>query len=219
MQISLRIFDDAETSCYDLRMAVVSAFVLAGGKSSRMGSDKAFLEHAGKTLLDHALEIARRVSDKVVILGSRERFAAYGPVIEDIYRNCGPLSGIHAALSSTATELNLILAVDLPLLSSELLQFLLAIAESCDAQVTVPKVGLHYEPLCAVYRKSFFSPCEAALRSGNYKIDALYGSVPVRAVTGDELAANGFPAEMFRNINTPLDWQEAKRELQGAKHL
>src|SRR5437016_13038362 len=110
---------------YDAAVDDVSAFVLAGGQSTRMGEDKAFLLLDGRTLLQHALELARSVADDARIVdsaggagsGTSQKFAAYAPVIQDIYAASGPLAGIHAALRATSTELNLMLAVDVPLVT------------------------------------------------------------------------------------------------------
>ena len=87
----------------------LTAFILAGGKSTRMGTDKAFVDYDGRTLLLRALDLARSVATDVRIVGSKEKFAAFGPVVEDIFRDCGPLGGIHAALRASPTELNLML--------------------------------------------------------------------------------------------------------------
>ena len=201
-------------------MTTVSAYVLAGGKSSRMGQDKAFLVLGGRPLLERALRLARAVAENVAIVGDPGKFAAYGRVIEDIYRDRGPLGGIHAALSNTSTELNLVLGVDLPFVDTDFLCFLISTAQSCDAVVTVPSVGSHYEPLCAVYRKSFASHAESALKTGKNKIDALYSSVSVRCIDEKEITAHGFRADMFRNLNAPTDWEQAKTEFEKAsKHL
>ena len=107
-----------------------SAFVLAGGRSRRMGSDKAFLQFEGRTLLAQALDLLRALTPEVRIVGPAAKFATYGRVIEDVYPGHGPLAGIHAALSASTTELNLILAVDLPFVSESLLRF---IVEQADA--------------------------------------------------------------------------------------
>src|SRR5438874_1015531 len=103
----------------------VAAFILAGGKSSRMGADKAFVELDGRTLLARALDLARAVSSDVRIVGDPAKFAPFAPVIADVFRGCGPLGGIHAALRGSRTELNLILAVDLLFVSPALLQYLI----------------------------------------------------------------------------------------------
>jgi molybdenum cofactor guanylyltransferase len=105
-------------------MDSVTGFVLAGGKSSRMGQDKAFIQLGGRTLLAHALELAKAATGSAWIVGSMEKFAAFGQVAEDIYPGQGPLAGIHRALTSTHTELNLILAVDMPFLQLDFLNYL-----------------------------------------------------------------------------------------------
>src|SRR4029077_202940 len=76
---------------YDRPMAEVTAFVLAGGKSIRMGVDKAFVQLDGRTLLAHALELARCLASDARIVGDVAKFRKFGPVVEDIFRNCGPL--------------------------------------------------------------------------------------------------------------------------------
>lgn len=185
-----------------------------------MGQDKAFLVLGGRTLLERALGLARAVAGNVVIVGDPAKFSAYGRVIEDVYRERGPLGGIHAALSNTSTEWNLMLGVDLPFVDADFLRFLISLAKSCDAVVTVPSTVGGYEPLCAVYRKEFAAVAEAALKSGKNKIDALYSSVAVRMVNADEIAAHGFGADIFRNLNAPADWDLAKTEFENAsKHL
>src|SRR6266516_1039934 len=98
-------------------------FILAGGQSSRMGAEKAFLQFAGCTLLERAITALRSVCE-FAIVGDSAKFSSYGTVIEDVYPGRGPLAGIHAALTDFSAELNLMLAVDMPLVSSELLAFL-----------------------------------------------------------------------------------------------
>ena len=181
-----------------------------------MGRDKAFLVLGGRTLLDRALGVAQAMAENVAIVGDPAKFAAHGPVIEDVYRDRGPLGGIHAALSNTSTEWNLILGVDLPFVDADFLRFLISLAKSSDAVVTVPSTNDHYEPLCAVYRKELAIVAEAALKDGKNKIDALYASVPIRKVDEKEIVAQGFSADIFRNLNAPSDWELAKTEFENA---
>jgi len=192
----------------------VAAFILAGGKSTRMGSDKAFVMLDGRTLLARALDLAQSVTDNVRIVGSAEKFAAFAPVVEDVFHDCGPLGGIHAALraSSSSTELNLILAVDVPFVSRVLLEHLIARARSSNAVATVPRAGGGWQPLCAVYRREFADAAETALSAGRYKIDALFVGVNVQAIEAEELARAGFASELFRNLNTANDLAAARRE-------
>lgn len=193
-------------------MEELGAFVLAGGKSSRMGADKAFVELGGRRLLDRALALAETVASDVRIVGSPEKFAGCGRVVEDEFPDCGPLGGIHAALRASQTELNFILAVDLPFVEVGLLTYLLNEAHAGKAVVTVPHAGGRWQPLCAVYRREFAAVAETALRQNRNKIDPLYGMVEVRAVNEDELKKCGFSPDMFRNLNTPEELSEANKE-------
>ncbi len=187
-----------------------SVFILAGGKSSRMGADKAFVEFEGRTLLARALDLARSITPEVRIVGEVAKFSAFAPVVEDVFRECGPLGGIHAALRATRTELNVVLAVDMPFVSFALLQFLLSRARNPDGAVaTVPRSAGRWQPLCAVYRREFGEAAEFALRAGRYKIDALFDAVQVQVVDEEGLVDAGFAPRIFSNLNTPDDLHTA----------
>jgi molybdopterin-guanine dinucleotide biosynthesis protein A len=192
----------------------LTAFILAGGKSTRMGTDKAFVDMDGRTLLARALELARSLTPDVRIVGDPAKFASFAPVVEDVFRNCGPLGGIHAALRASHTELNLMLAVDIPFVSPPLLQYLIKRARSSSATVTVAQAGGGWQPLCAVYRREFAEAAEQSLRAGRYKIDALFEAPRTQLITEEELIAAGFPPKMFRNLNTPEELADAKRSSQ-----
>src|ERR671923_2895255 len=104
-------------------MLPVAGFVLAGGKSSRMGEDKALLRLEGRSLLDIVYHRLLGITPHVFVVGSRAQFGA--EAIEDIFQNRGPLGGIHAALATGHAELSLVLAVDLPFVEEKFLQHLL----------------------------------------------------------------------------------------------
>jgi molybdopterin-guanine dinucleotide biosynthesis protein A len=181
-----------------------TAFILAGGKSSRMGRDKAFVEFRGRTLLERAIDLAAAITPHVRVVGSKQRFAEFAPVVEDVFANCGPLGGIHAALQSSANDLNLILAVDTPFVTDSFLRFLLAQARKrSNADAIVPRGDEGYQPLCAIYRRSFVATAEKALRSGRYKINPLFEQVRAWVIEKQELRSAGFSEEIFRNLNTP----------------
>lgn len=204
-------------SVYDRGMeraseADLTAFVLAGGKSSRMGRDKAFIQFEGRTLLERALDLARGVSTDVRIGGGRQKFGLYGRVVEDIFQDCGPLGGIHAALVGSDAELNLILAVDTPFLTEAFLQYLVGRARAVrEALVVVPSPEGRSQPLCAVYRRGFAATAESALREGKNKIDRLFGLVSTYRIDDAELHEAGFSASMFRNLNTPEELEAGKK--------
>jgi molybdopterin-guanine dinucleotide biosynthesis protein A len=190
----------------------VTAFILAGGKSTRMGMDKAFVSLNGRTLLARTLDLARSVTPDVRIVGDSAKFSAFAPVVEDVFCECGPLGGIHAALQASSTELNLLLAVDVPFVSLALLQYLIRRARDSSAAVTVPRADGGWQPLCAVYRREFAAAAETALHAGRYKIDALFDSVQVQAIEEEELAEAGFSPRIFRNLNTKEELEVARRE-------
>ena len=176
-----------------------------------MGTDKAFLLLEGQTLVERALELARSLTEDVRIVGARDKFAAFAPVVEDQYAERGPLGGIHAALSSTSSDFNLMLAVDLPFLQARFLHYLADEARAANAVVTVPKAAGGLQPLCAVYRREFGLVAEQALRAGRNKIDTLFGRVAVRIIEEGELVRFAFPATMFDNLNTREEWEQARR--------
>lgn len=185
-----------------------------------MGSDKAFLQLGGQPLIFHALALARSVTDEVKIVGNPAKFASFGTVVPDVYASRGPLGGIHAALLSSTTEWNLIFGVDIPFVQSRFLSFLVSEAQTSGAVVTLPSTNGYLQTLCAVYRKEFLKPAEVALAAGRNKIDALFSGVSVRVVDQQKILRAGFNTSMFRNLNTPEEWEAAKRELESQpQHL
>jgi molybdopterin-guanine dinucleotide biosynthesis protein A len=185
----------------------VALFILAGGKSTRMGTDKAFLPLKGRTLLAHALETAHALTNAVFLVGDPAKFAGFGSTIPDIFPDTGPLGGIHSALVADKAELNLILGVDMPLVTGYLLSYLIQQAQASPAMVTVPYIAGFFQPLCAVYRKEFATVAEHALRAGKYKIDPLFQTIEIRKISSAELQEKGFSERLFTNINTAEEYR------------
>lgn len=177
-----------------------------------MGADKAFLKFQNATLLERSLRIAEQVVDQVRVSGPRKKF---GPeAIEDIFPDCGPLGGIHAVLRSSESDLNLILAVDLPFVEADFLRFLLRQAQAETGEnspvAVVPRAAGGWQPLCAFYRKAFADAAEKALRERRYKIDSLFSQVPICPVEEAEILQAGFSLRMFDNLNTPDELKQAE---------
>jgi len=198
---------------YHQRVDGVAGFVLAGGRSSRMGRDKAFLELRGQTLLARALSLAGTVADQVRIVGASGSFLAHGGVVEDVFPGRGPLGGIHAALLCSAAELNLMLAVDLPAVEPRFLAYLVNAATESSAVVTLAHAAGCWQPLCAVYRREFTTVAEQSLREGSNRIDTLLVRVETRVIAEEELEGTGFSATMFHNLNTPEELERAELSL------
>src|SRR5215471_19228276 len=191
-------------------MDSVNGFVLAGGKSTRMVTDKALLELAGRPLIEHMLTLARSACPRVYVVGNPAKFSRLAPVINDLYAGQGPLAGIHAALTSSETNLNLILGVDLPFLEAAFLSYLISQSRTSGAIVTVPVADGFVQTLCAVYRREFAEFAGRALTAGQNKVDAIFPQTSVRRLSEEELANAGFGPRMFRNVNTKEDWQQAQ---------
>ena len=172
-----------------------------------MGCDKALLAAQGKTLLERTLVNAHTVAPRTVIVGPRDKYSDFGETIEDIYPDCGPLGGIHAALSSTDSDLNLVLSVDMPLLDPAFLAWFVALAAGAPEIAVVPDALGGLQPLCAVYRRSLREAAEDALRRGDYKIGHLFSRVPTRFVSETEIQSGGFSPQIFRNVNTREDYE------------
>jgi len=193
----------------------LSGFVLAGGKSTRMGHDKAAINLNGRTLLEHALAALRAVCRDVAILGKHELYGALSPVYEDAFPGCGPLGGIHAALANSQTQFNLVIAVDTPFLAPRFLSYLAERAVTSGAVVTTPEIDNYTQPLCTVYSLDFLPIAEQALRLGNYEIVSLFPQAQTLVIKESELRKVSFAAGMFENLNTPEDLARARRRFSG----
>jgi molybdopterin-guanine dinucleotide biosynthesis protein A len=188
----------------------LTGFVLAGGKSTRMGRDKAMLALRGRTLLETSLAALREVAAEVFIVGPPELYGSFAIAVPDVFPGCGPLSGIHAALCHTATQLNLIVAVDIPFVSAGFLAYLAGRASDSSAMVTLPEIGGYLEPVCAVYSREFRKVAEQALQRGDHKITPLFSGIETLVIPQPELNKFAFAAEMFENLNTPEDLERAR---------
>lgn len=192
-------------------------FVLAGGKSQRMKTDKAFLQIGGETFLTRAVKtLSSTCKNRVKIVLNKtqtsfiKRFPNQIPYIFDVYENRGALGGIHAALSDCQSGWAIILAVDLQLVTDEAIENLARIAfESKDFAAVVPiQMDGRPQPLCAVYRVEDCLP-----KLGNLLKEPTSASVrdflklvPTRFIGQDELATNG-REDLFFNVNRPSDFQ------------
>jgi molybdenum cofactor guanylyltransferase len=179
-----------------------------------MGTDKAFLQLDRLTLLERAIATIKQACDLVVIVGDKQRFGPYGVVVEDVFREHGPLGAIHGALTSPfAAELNVVLAVDTPAIPSALLRHLIWRAQESDFAVTVPRAGGRLQPLCAVYRQTFAATAERSLAAGKNKIDPLFQELAICTVDEAEINTLGLEPDIFHNVNTPEDWRGIRQKL------
>lgn len=195
----------------------ISAAVLAGGQSRRMGVDKALLEFDGIPLLTRAIEAVSSVSDDVCVVGDRAAYHRFGvPVVEDAFPGTGTLGGIATALRNAQQDHVLVVACDMPLLNVDLLQALAD--EPRDYDVLVPKLagerrrqagGKTFEPLHAIYAKSCLPSIEARLQNDEYKVVGFFEDVDVRVVDEEWLRRVDPELRSFVNTNDRREFNRA----------
>jgi molybdenum cofactor guanylyltransferase len=197
-----------------------SAAILAGGRATRFdGRDKSALVVGGRTILERQLEVLSAVAGDLLIVGGplRPGIPAGIHQVPDTMPGCGPLGGVHAALSTASGAATLVVACDMPYISAPLLHFLLTLAnEGNRAQgpdIVVPKTERGYHPLCAVYTPACLEPAARRLADGRLKLAGLLDDVRVRIVTGESLAVFGDPDRLLANVNTSIEYKalEANR--------
>ena len=185
------------------------AVILAGGTSRRMGQDKALLELAGESMVKR---ICRQLSPfKELLLSAGDPALSEGlPVrlVPDLYRNAGPLAGLHASLLASEKEALFCVSCDLPNYTPALAAFLMErFPEEADILVCRDQSG-RVHPLCGIYTKRALPLLESQLKDGNYRVRTLLEKARcVYLDTGDY-----FPDSVFFNMNTPEDFQKAKEE-------
>ena len=163
----------------------VGGYVLAGGKSSRMGRDKALLELAGKPLVLHAVVKLRRVCEDVHILSKRPELDAYAPLVMDLHEGCGPLGGMEAALAHSWHTWNLFMPVDMPFLPSAFLDWwvrTVVAREKMGARVALFTVDGLPQPTFCMLHKEVMPYVQHAMERGEFKV------FPVLEEAGRELA-------------------------------
>ena len=182
-----------------------------------MGRDKALLELGGQPLVMRMVEMLRGVAAEVSLVGSPERYAHLRlPVLGDAVAGRGPVGGIAAALRATESDWNLMVACDLPHLETRFLEFLLKLAlDDADSDAVVPQLGGRWEPLCAAYHRRALPAFERVLAGEDYRIARAFESLRVRAVSEEELNRFAFSGRMFKNMNSPEEYAEAKGLLGG----
>ena len=203
----------------------VAGFVLAGGRSTRMGRDKALVELNGKSLAARAVEMLKKAGLSAKIAGARSELGDLAPVLADAAPDEGPLGGISTALAATNAEFALFVPVDLPLLPVALIEFLVRDARTTGAAVTLASVNGFAQTFPVVIRTSLQPLLRGELEAGRRGCFAAFASVagriggavrvvPVEMLTqaGQVADESGLPAyRWFLNVNSPEDVERAAR--------
>ncbi len=186
-------------------MKDVTVAIMAGGKSSRMGTDKSFVLFQGRPLIEVVLErVAGLGAETLLVTNNPPAYAHLGlPMFSDVLPDNGPLGGIYTAVLRAQNPYVLVVACDMPWLNPKLLTYQLDLRHAAD--IVVPRWDKYPEPLHAVYSKACLPAIEASLQAQMLKITSFYGRVTVRFVGRKEIEAVDEDGRSFANLNTPED--------------
>jgi molybdenum cofactor guanylyltransferase len=198
----------------------ILGYVQAGGASRRFGRDKALVGFGGRTMLAQTTGLLASVCGEVIIVAAEGQYPdAQVPLLADRWPGQGPLGGILTALQSSAlrgTESiwNLIVSCDMPFLTRDWLEFLCQRAERSAAQVAVAESANGLEPLCACWKTTSMPSVQAAFDSGVRKVSDAMKRLPMEVLDVSVWKRFDTKGRLFWNVNTPADYEEAKRILE-----
>ncbi|MGA8407391.1 MAG: molybdenum cofactor guanylyltransferase [Candidatus Acidiferrales bacterium] len=192
----------------------MAGFILAGGKSLRMGVDKGLLEIGGEAVILRTARVVELVAGSACVVGAPESYGGLGlRAIADDWPGCGPLGGIATALRASEADWNLMVACDLPFLTRGWLDFLARRGRASAADAVVPMNERGAEPLCAMYHARCEAAIRGALEEGTRKVTEGLGRVRVEYLERAKWKSFDNEGLLFKNMNTPADYEEAKTRL------
>ena len=192
-----------------------SLAIIAGGQSRRMGRDKAFVELAGKPLIQHVIERSADLgqAETILITNQPALYAHLGlPMHQDILPNKGSLGGIYTALARAKSPDVLVLACDMPFVNRSLLRFMIEQIND-ETDIVVPTVDGYPQGLHAIYRKTCIEPIAEQLAANRLKIIRFYDQMRVRYLDEADYAAFDPDGRCFTNLNTPEELAAAESLL------
>jgi len=193
----------------------VTGIILAGGRNSRMGKNKAFLSvNNNEKIIEQIVELFQQLFHETIIVSNEPELYHYlnVQVTTDIIPRKGPLSGIHAGLVKASTQYSFVVPCDMPFLQAGLIKLLVEKVSGYD--VAVPQIGEYLQPLHAVYSKNCLHHIENCFKNDIAKVFALYPWVKVNFVGETKLSSvisNGSLDQVFFNVNTQEELEKAKK--------
>lgn len=193
----------------------VTGIILAGGKSSRFGSNKALSRFEGDRLIERLCKTVGSVTGRTMLITNTPEEYDFLNLEsrKDLVPRCGPIGGIYTALREASTPLCLCVACDMPFIMPEFLEYMAGRTSGYDAIVPVNKG--REEPLCAIYRDTCVPAIEDRIEAQRYKITGFFDEVRVLRVAPED--AGFHDADMFFNINKVADYDEALKRLKRLK--
>jgi molybdenum cofactor guanylyltransferase len=202
------IIREAETPIKD-----VAGVILAGGKSLRFGSNKAFADINGRPLIERVISGLKPVFDELIIItNSPEEYAFLGlPMREDLIKGLGPIGGIYTGLEEIQSSRGFFVACDMPFLNNDLIRRLVELSEGFEA--VVPKIDWKMEPLHAVYSKACIPVIKELIEAGECMINRFFQRIRVRFLNEDEIKIYDPQLRSFYNINRPEELKALLKEV------
>jgi molybdopterin-guanine dinucleotide biosynthesis protein A len=180
----------------------ITGIILAGGQSTRMGTDKALIQINEKTLLENAIDICKPVFSEILVSSNNPDHGKFGAkIIPDEFANCGPLSGIYSCLKKSETDWNFVISVDAAFIELDFIRYLTTQIGDFDAIVPLHDKGK--EPLISIYHKNGLIEMQKHLKSGNLKMQNLINAINTKFV-GSQKWVEKYP-KIFTNLNCPED--------------
>ena len=198
------------------KISPLTAIILAGGKSSRIGSDKnkSMLRLNGKYLIDIVRsKLKCVVGDNIIIVGPPERYLSYTQVVPDLFSQKGPLVGIYSGLRASPSQYNLVVGCDMPFLEVKLLKYMAENINSND--IVIPRYGDGYiEPLCAIYSKRCLETIERNLAEHIFSVRAIFPYLKVKFIEEEEIKKFDPKLYSFFNVNFKHDFRKAEEIIE-----
>lgn len=183
--------------------STISGFILAGGFSSRMGTDKALLKITGEPLLGRMIKIISPFCSNVAISGMKEDYLVFNTeMIADLVAGIGPISGIYSSLKFSNNDWNLLVSVDVPFFNAELAELLISNKDGFDC--VIPKHDSGLEPLVGLYHKNVLPAVDEMIKNGDYKLMNLLSKLNACYLDCNFLIKK-YP-RLFMNLNRPEDF-------------
>ena len=200
----------------------LTAIILAGGKSTRVGLNKSKdqMKFAGRLLIDWVISnltsLDNLTEEDIIIVGPKEKYPHFKQVVQDIFPQKGPLGGIFSGLKASNSQYNLVVACDMPFLEVKLLQYMREEIDSND--IIIPRYNRGYiEPLCAIYSKKCLEVMEKNIQSGILSVRKIFPHLKIKFIEEEEVKKFDPKFYSFFNVNFKYDFEKGEEIIRIKK--
>jgi len=208
----------------DIKNLSLTAIILAGGKSSRVGLNKSKdqMKLSGRPLIDWVISkltsLDNLKEENIIIVGPKEKYPRFKRVVQDIFPQKGPLGGIFSGLKASTSQYNLVVACDMPFLEVKLLQYMREEIDSND--IIIPLYNKEYiEPLCAIYSKKCLEIIEKNIQSGILSVRKIFPHLRIKFIEEEEIKKFDPKLYSFFNVNFKHDFRKAEELIRNKKEF